>query len=382
MQPNQNRFRGIATNDDTFRGTARSIGQVATVDEALVAAGLNWTVARRPYQIVGMKGGVKASRFTALVRSDDGYELGPCTPAYTVIQNRELMSQFFGTVEGLGIKLSRAGCYDGGARVVATAELPHSFSLPTSSAWGEQVRRNMDEPGHIMTVDDKTTLQLVMSSGHTPGIKARYFLQAWRLICSNGARVSRTLGDVAVAHRGDPREQLESIRALVSEAANEFDQYRKKAEILRSTQSGKEMDRAYVLNLLAPELFRAIVAETELRVHGAHAAPLTGTDLLNAVIDQTYTARFEAALETRSVQAVLDAIETQPGAAMARGTLWSTYNGVTYQVDHRSGRSVDAAVESSLFGDGSKLKVKAMDLALEYAEAAGTRGIRQGVLIA
>lgn len=373
-------FRGIAANDQPFRGMARDIGHAANVDEALEAAGLNWTVARRPYLIQG-KETTRPSRYKAIVRSDDGYELGPCTEAYTPIQNRDLLRQFFAVAESTGVKLTQAGCYDGGARVFATAELPHhSFTLPISQQWTDAMRRN---PDHGWATEDKTTLQLVMASGHTPGIKAQFFLQAYRLICSNGARVSRNLGEVGIAHRGNVKAALEAIRELVSEAANGFDDYRKKAEILRSTQSGVEMDRAYVVNLLAPELFQAIVAETEAKVHCTHAGvPLAGTDLLNAVIDRTYTARFEAALATRSVSAVLDAIQSQPGAGMAQGTLWNTYNGVTYQVDHRAGRNIDAAVESSLFGSGSKLKVKAMDLALQYAEAAGTRGVAGGKVMA
>ena len=370
MQPAFN-FRGIAANDQPFRGMARDIGRAQTVDEALEASGLAWSVARRPYLIQG-KESTRPSRFKALVRSDDGYELGVCTGKYTPIQNRDLLGQFFAVAEGAGIKLTKAGCYDGGARVFATAELPnHSFTLPISRQWADAMLRN---PDHGWVTEDRTTLQLVMASGHTPSLKAQFFLQAYRLVCFNGARVSRNLGEIGIAHRGDAREALKAIGELVPEAAGGFDGYRRKAGILRSTLSGAEVDRAYVVNLLAPEMWGAIVAETEAQVHGAHAARLAGADLLNAVIDRTYTARFEAALQTRSVAAVLDAIQSQPGAGMAQGTLWNTYNAVTYQVDHRAGRNIDAAVESSLLGAGGKLKARAMDLALRYAEAAGTRG--------
>jgi hypothetical protein len=99
------------------------------------------------------------------------------------------------------------------------------------------------------------------------------------------------------------------------------------------------------------------------------------------VVEETYTQRFETALQTRSLAAVLDAIQSQPGAAMARGTLWNTFNGVTYQVDHRAGRNLDAAVESSLMGTGDRIKRSALDLALTYAEAAGNRGVRGGRLV-
>jgi len=377
MQPRYN-FRGIAANDSPFRGTSREIGHMATVDEALVAAGLNWNVARRPYQIVGNTG-VKDSRFKALVRSDTGYEIAPCSTIYTPIQNRALMGAFFQAAGDAGVKLTRAGSLYGGARVYAVAEMPASFSLSVTPAWSEAMRRN---PDHAWIAEDKTVLQIVMSTGHEPGQKARFSAQAYRLVCSNGARITEVLGTVAIAHRGNTaRARLFEVGEAINQAVSQFQAYQRKAEILHATRSTPELDRAYVVNLLAPELWAAVVAETEAQVHGAHPGRLTGTDLLNAVIERTYTARFEAALQTRSVAAVLDAIQTQPGAGMAAGTLWSTYNGVTYQVDHRAGRNLDAAVESSLYGVGDRLKVRALDLALDYAEAAGARGVVNGQVV-
>jgi len=47
-------------------------------------------------------------------------------------------------------------------------------------------------------------------------------------------------------------------------------------------------------------------------------------------------------------------------------------------VDHRAGRNIDAAVESSLFGQGAKIKAQAMELALVYAGAAGARNVVRG----
>lgn len=370
-------FRGVAANDAAFRGMAAEIGDARTVDEGLEISRLAWTVARRPYQIVGVKG-VKDSRFKALVRSDNGYEIAPASESYTPIQNRQLMATFFQAAGDAGVKLSRAGCYDGGARVFASAEMPASFSLPVGTAWEEMMRRN---PDHGWAKEDKTVLQIVMTSGHEPGYKARIMAQAWRLICLNGARVTRSLGEYAVAHRGNAVQRLFNVQALMAEAVGGFQQYGKAAQVLRDTRSTREMDRAYAINLLAPEAWAAIMAETEERVNNAHPGRLAGSDLLNAVIERTHTAKFEAALQERSVAAVLDAIQTQPGAAMAAGTLWGTYNAVTYHVDHRAGRSVDSGLDGSLFGAGDKLKTRAMDLALVYAEAAGNRAVVDGRLV-
>jgi hypothetical protein len=376
MHPNGNtprfNFNGIAANNSPFRGKAHEIGRVDTVDEALVKAGLDWNVARRPYLIQG-KDTTRPSRFKALVRSDNGHEIAPCSDSYTPIQNRDLMGAFFQAAGDAGVRVTHAGMLYEGARVFATAEMPASFELPVGQAWLDRIRR---DPDHGWRTADKTVLQIVMSTGHEPGQKARFMAQAYRLICSNGARLTEMLGSVAIAHRGSrqaTRLGLWEVGESINKAVEQFRAYQHKAEILHDAKSSGELDRAYVVELLAPEAWRAIVAETEAQVHQAHPGRLTGTDLLNAIIERTYTARFESALETRSVAAVLDAIQTQTGAEMAAGTLWGTYNGVTYHVDHRAGRNIDAAVESSLYGQGDKLKVRAMDLAMVYAEAAGAR---------
>ncbi len=381
MQPNgirQFNFRGIAASDAPFRGKAAEIGPASTVDEALVSAGLDWTVARRPYLIQG-KEATKPSRFKALVRSDTGYEIAPCTDSYIPIQNRDLMQAFFSAAGEAGVTITRAGCLYDGARVFAAARMPASFTLPVGLGWEEAMRRN---PDHPWIAEDKTVLEIIMSTGHEPGQKARFSAQAWRLICSNGARVSEVLGTVSIAHRGkDARLRLWEVAEAIAQAAAGFETYGAKARVLRDTKSSPELDRAYAIQLMAPEAWAAIVAETEERVHAVHPGRLSGTDLLNAVIDRTAAVKFEAALQQRSVAAVLDAIQTQPGAAMGNGSLWTTYNGATYHVDHRAGRNLDAAVESSLYGQGDKLKVRAMDLALQYAEAAGARGVRDGELV-
>jgi hypothetical protein len=321
----------------------------------------------------------KPSRFKALIRSDDGYEIAPCTDSYIPIQNRELMEAFFQVAGDAGVRITSAGLLYGGARVFAVARMPASFDLPVGAAWAEAMRRN---PDHGWVEQDTTVLQIVMSTGHEPGQKARFHAVACRLVCSNSARITEMLGTVAIAHRGNgARMRLREVGRSINQAVDQFRAYQRKAEILRDTKSSPELDRAYVIQLMAPELFAAVVAETRERLRQAHPGGLGGPDLLNAVVERTHAARFDEALHVRSVAAVLDAIQTQPGAAMGSGSLWNSYNGVTYQVDHRSGHNLDAAVESSLYGQGDKLKLRAMDLALAYAEAAGARGVVNGQVV-
>jgi len=55
---------------------------------------------------------------------------------------------------------------------------------------------------------------------------------------------------------------------------------------------------------------------------------------------------------------------------MSEGTWWSALNAVTYFVDHKAGRDRNASLTSAWFGPRAATKRQALNLALEYAEAA------------
>ena len=61
---------------------------------------------------------------------------------------------------------------------------------------------------------------------------------------------------------------------------------------------------------------------------------------------------------------------TQFGANFAQGSFWNAFNTVTYMTDHIQGRSNDGRMTSSWYGRNRRVKLKALDTALEMAEAA------------
>jgi hypothetical protein len=63
-------------------------------------------------------------------------------------------------------------------------------------------------------------------------------------------------------------------------------------------------------------------------------------------------------------------LETQPGAKFAEGTWWQPFNAVTYITDHVIGRSADTRLTSAWYGPNRSLKLKALEKAVEFAEAA------------
>lgn len=382
MQPRYN-FRGIAANDQEFRGMARDVSAATTVDEALAAAGWDWTVHKVPYLLHGRERDLP-SRYYGIVRGDNLHEIAPCSSDYRLIQNRDLMAAFMSAADSASIKLTRAVSLYGGARLFATAEMPLSFTLNADTTFnGVQAQMEHLKRGEASRHElDRTVLEIVMSTGHEPGYRAKVSARVLRVLCYNGMSISAKIGSMSVTHRGDQaRLDIQRMGEVINDAVTQFGLYKRQAEILRATPTSPAMDRSYVVQLLDGVAWDAIVAETQSRATSSHSAPLAGTDLLNAVVDQTYTQRFETALQARSLAAVLDAIQSSPGSAEAGNTLWRTLNGVTYQVDHRAGRNLDAAVESSLYGAGDRLKHSALDLAMVYAEAAGNPAVRGGKVV-
>jgi len=60
----------------------------------------------------------------------------------------------------------------------------------------------------------------------------------------------------------------------------------------------------------------------------------------------------------------------QPGSQYAEGTWWQAFNTVTYMTDHTLGRSRDTRLQSAWYGGNKNLKIKALETAIEFADAA------------
>ncbi|NDG29023.1 DUF932 domain-containing protein, partial [bacterium] len=72
---------------------------------------------------------------------------------------------------------------------------------------------------------------------------------------------------------------------------------------------------------------------------------------------------------SKSATRALEVVHTQPGANFAEGSWWQAFNAVTYMTDHEIGKTVDSRLTSAWFGANKNLKLKALETAVEYAEA-------------
>jgi hypothetical protein len=82
------------------------------------------------------------------------------------------------------------------------------------------------------------------------------------------------------------------------------------------------------------------------------------------------TSEKEEKTRSKNANIALGILNTQPGAEYAEGSWWQPFNAVTFMTDHIMGRSADSRIASSWYGSNKNLKTKALELAVEYAEAA------------
>ena len=73
---------------------------------------------------------------------------------------------------------------------------------------------------------------------------------------------------------------------------------------------------------------------------------------------------------SKNAEMAMSILHTQPGAEYAEGSWWQPFNAVTYLTDHLAGRSADTRLTSSWYGYNKGVKTKALELAVEMAEAA------------
>jgi phage/plasmid-like protein (TIGR03299 family) len=72
---------------------------------------------------------------------------------------------------------------------------------------------------------------------------------------------------------------------------------------------------------------------------------------------------------SKSAKTALGVVDTQPGAEFARGSFWQLFNTVTYLTDHLAGKTADTRLQSAWYGSNKVLKTRALETAIEMAEA-------------
>ena len=286
-----------------------------TPEQMMQKAGVDWTVEK---QDMITSGGSTVSNKQALVRSSDGSVLDVVGKGWNPVQNAEAFNFFEEYVRAGDMQMHTAGSLNDGKMVWALAKTNESFELFDG---------------------DVTENYFLFSNPHQFGKAINIRMTPIRVVCNNTLTLSLSQNAdkmVTVNHRKafDPAE----VKEHMGIANEKMQEYKSMAAFLGSKKATGDNVIQYF-----NEVFGAPAKE---KVDG------------------------ELPFTTRNAKLAYENLDVQPGANFAQGTWWTAFNSVTNMTDHLQGRSNDGRLVSSWYGRNRKVKLNALDKALEYADAA------------
>lgn len=231
----------IETNDSMFsvrqkpwhfaetEDRCKIIQEAPNSKEALIAAGLDWTVEQTP---VYMDDGTEIKNYKANIRSDDKTVLGIVTNRYQIVQNADAFSftdAIVGETEDGIVRYETAGSLNGGKRVWLLAKMPTKKVL-----------------------DDDVEPYMVFSNSHDGTGAIKVAATAVRVVCNN--TLSLALKNAqrfwTTKHIGNMEDKLEEARHCLGMANKYMTEFEKEADRLANTRLTRDQ-----LNEILNELF-------------------------------------------------------------------------------------------------------------------------------
>jgi len=285
-------------------------GKKLGIDEALVAAGLDWEVDLRRLYTEDGHTLLNINERYAVCRRKDNTVLGIVGPDYTPLQNKDAFAWFQPFLDTADVTLETAGSLKGGSQVWVLAKIQRA-SLTVGAA---------DEVAHYV----------LLSNSHDGSVPARVGFTPVRVVCNNTlclAHESEASRLLRVKHTARIVENLGSVRDIMNIARKDFyatvGQYR------------ALMKRKIDMN------------DLERYVKVVFALPDKGGKEL--------------------VTNVAYLMEKGRGSEMAGRTYWGAYNAVTEYLGYFRGKTQDNRLSSLWFGDSARVNRRALDTAIEMA---------------
>jgi len=304
-------YRGSAGTPWHRLGTA--VGDDLTPQEMMEAAGLNWEVRKVP-TFIEIDGNKIATGTNSLIRTSDNTILSPSVgDDWNPVQNAEAFDFFTEFVSSGDMIMDTAGSLCEGRIVWALADVQESFEI-----FG----------------GDKVQGYLLFSNPHQYGKSIDIKFVVERVVCNNTLVVAlneKGQPGVRVSHRSifDPAE----VKRILGIGHRKLEMFEQAAKTL-----GDKKYTDYDFERFLVKVFGKSTKDNKTL--------------------------------SRTGQQALEIVNSQPGAEFRPGSWWNAYNAVTYLTDHELGRSDDTRMASAWFGTNAKKKIDALNLAIEFAEAA------------
>ena len=301
-----------------WHGLGVAVSNDLTPVQMMEKAGLDWTV-EKVDSYVRLDGQEIPTGQQSLIRSSDNRILTNVGPDWNPVQNEEAFEFFSEYVFAGDMEMHTAGSLKDGRMVWALAKVKESFDI----LGGDQVDS-----------------YLLFSNPHEYGKSIDVRFTPIRVVCNNTLTMSlqqQAKSQVKINHRS--KFNADMVKETLGIAHEKFAKYKEMAQFLGSKRYTEEKLKEYFA-----KVFPVLVYNKE---KGPQRKEIS-----------------------KSASRALLAIHTQPGAKFAEGSWWQAFNTVTYLTDHEIGKTADSRLTSAWYGPNKNLKIKALETAVEYAEAA------------
>ncbi len=281
-------------------------------------AGCDWTVSKQQMYVLD---GIPVTGKKALIRDGENDVLDIVGDDWNPVQNAEAFEFFHEYCMAGDMEMHTAGSLDNGRNVWVLAKVKESFSI---------------------LGDDQVDSYLLFSNPHKYGKAIDVRFTPIRVVCNNTLTMSLNAdskNQVKLNHR--TVFDADMVKQTLGIAHDKFAKYKEVAEFLSSKRYTKESLVNYY-NEVFPHTYA-----------GSKGKTVESFDDL-----------------TKNAKAAFDVLHTQPGATKGEGSFWQAFNSVTFMTDHLMGRSAETRLNSAWFGQNQTRKVKALQKAVEFAEAA------------
>jgi phage/plasmid-like protein (TIGR03299 family) len=309
-----------------WHGLGTALDAPPTAAEAIVAAGLDWRVVKKPLCAVADGIWYEIPEKYAVVREDrwgteDCPIFGTVSENYVPLQNREAFSFFDSVIQSKTATYETAGALGQGERVWVTAKLKEDVEIVK----GDRLQR-----------------YILLANGHNAATALRILFTPIRVVCQNTLNwaLEGSKHQIRIYHGPDMYRRLEAAKEMVSHITEHYREVGEQFTSMAKRQMLNGAPDAYFEKVFpTPERGRFTEKNYERLVDECKGRRAACTEL------------FEAGRGTDI-----------PGV---RGTLWAAYNGVTELADHRMRyKSRHQRFGSLFFGESARIKERALSEAV------------------
>ena len=297
--------------EEPWHGLGVKVPADLSPEQMLVKAGIDWSVTKNP-AFVEIEDKKIATGWSALTRSSDNSILDIVSNDWNPVQNQDAFKFFNEYCQAGDMEMHTAGSLKNGQIVWALAKVKESFELFKG---------------------DQVDSYLLFTNPHKFGQAIDVRFTPIRVVCNNTLTLSLSADSKSVVKVNHRTEfDADKVKEMLGIATHKLAKYKEMAQFLGSKQFKEESVKDY-FKVIFPSLS-----------------------------DQLET--------SKAATKAMEVLYTQPGFKYAEGTWWQPFNAVTYLTDHVLGRSSDTRLQSAWYGANKNLKVKALEEAVRFAEAA------------